>query len=43
MRLHQWAFATDAWREQHGHGAGQHGPDAVVIEQVFEGIGAVMR
>ena len=40
MRLHQWAFATDSWREQHGHAAGEHGPDAEVIEEVFEGIGA---
>jgi dihydrofolate reductase len=40
MRLHQWAFATDAWREQHGGRGGERNADAEVIEEVFEGVGA---
>ena len=34
------AFATDSWREQHGHAEGERGPDAEVVKEVFEGIGA---
>jgi dihydrofolate reductase len=40
MRLHQWAFATDAWREQQGLAGGKRGADAEVIEEVVQGIGA---
>jgi dihydrofolate reductase len=40
MRLHQWAFATDAWREQHGGRGGERNADAEVIEEVFQGVGA---
>jgi hypothetical protein len=25
MRLHQWAFATDTWNEQHGQEGGSRG------------------
>jgi len=40
MRLHAWTFATDGRRAQRGHAQGEHGPDAEVVEEVFEGIGA---
>jgi hypothetical protein len=40
MRLHAWTFAADARRAQRGHAQGEHGPDAEVVEEVFEGIGA---
>ena len=40
MRLHQWAFATDTWNEQHGSEAGERTADSEVIEEVKQGIGA---
>ncbi len=40
MRLHDWAFATSTWREQHGLEGGQHSIDAEVAEQVMQGVGA---
>jgi dihydrofolate reductase len=40
MRLHEWAFATSAWREQHGREGGERNLDAEVAEEMFEGVGA---
>jgi dihydrofolate reductase len=40
LRLHEWAFATEAWRRQHGQEGGDPGPDSQIVEQVVEGIGA---
>jgi dihydrofolate reductase len=40
MRLHQWAFNTAAWREEHGLEGGERGPDSEAIEEGLEGIGA---
>jgi dihydrofolate reductase len=40
MRLHQWAFATDGWREQHGTRGGERNADAEVVEEVVENVGA---
>ena len=40
MRLHEWAFATSTWREQHGQGGGERNLDAEVAEEMFEGVGA---
>jgi dihydrofolate reductase len=40
MRLHQWAFATDAWNEQHGSEGGERTADSLVAEEVVQGIGA---
>lgn len=40
MRLHEWAFATSAWREQHGREGGERNLDAEVTEEMFEGVGA---
>ena len=39
-RLHEWAFATDTWREQHGSGGGERNADAEVAEEVVQGVGA---
>jgi dihydrofolate reductase len=39
-RLHEWAFATSTWREQHGSGGGERNADAEVAEEVVEGVGA---
>jgi dihydrofolate reductase len=40
MRLHEWAFATDAWQGRHGGGEGTRSADSDVIEEVTQGIGA---
>jgi dihydrofolate reductase len=40
MRLHDWAFPTDAWREQHGLDGGERSADAQVVDEVVEGVGA---
>jgi dihydrofolate reductase len=40
MRLHQWAFATDTWHEQHGSEAGERTADSEVVANMMEGIGA---
>jgi dihydrofolate reductase len=40
MRLHQWVFATDSWREQHGEQGGERNADSAVVEEVVENVGA---
>jgi dihydrofolate reductase len=40
MRLHEWAFATDSWNEQHGREGGQAGVDADVAARSMTGTGA---
>jgi dihydrofolate reductase len=40
MRLHEWAFATSTWREQHGQGGGERNVDAEVAEEAMQGVGA---
>jgi dihydrofolate reductase len=40
MRLHEWVFATDSWRAQHGEEGGERNTDAEVVEKMTEGIGA---
>ena len=40
MRLHQWVFATDSWREQHGRGGGERSADSEVVDETVEGVGA---
>jgi dihydrofolate reductase len=40
MRLHEWAFATAAWREQHGREGGERGPDSDVVDEVSRGVAA---
>ena len=39
-RLHDWAFATASWREQHGLEGGERNADSEVVEEVSQGIGA---
>ncbi len=39
-RLHEWMFATEPWRRQHGESGGVRNADADIVERVFEGIGA---
>jgi dihydrofolate reductase len=40
MRLHEWAFATDAWQEQHGSSGGERSPDSEVIAEGVDNVGA---
>jgi dihydrofolate reductase len=40
MRLHEWAFATESWREQHGRRGGERSADADVVDEVTRGVGA---
>jgi dihydrofolate reductase len=40
MRLHEWVFATDSWRQQHGEEGGERSADSEVVEEVVEGVGA---
>ncbi|MBA2579927.1 MAG: dihydrofolate reductase [Thermoleophilaceae bacterium] len=40
MRLHQWPFATDSWREQQGSAGGERTADSEVADEVMRGLGA---
>jgi dihydrofolate reductase len=40
MRLHQWIFATDSWRKQHGEEGGARTADSEVVDEVSQGVGA---
>jgi dihydrofolate reductase len=40
MRLHEWAFATEGWRAQHGLEGGERNADSEVLEKVVQGVGA---
>jgi len=40
MRVHQWAFETDARRGKHGLDAGEESGDAQVVDELVQGVGA---
>ncbi len=40
MRLHEWAFATDSWRGQHGRDGGERSADSEVVDEAVKGVGA---
>ncbi|MER7459942.1 dihydrofolate reductase family protein [Micromonospora sp. NPDC126480] len=40
LRLHEWLFAADRWREQHGRAGGEPGVDSQVVDEVTRGVGA---
>jgi dihydrofolate reductase len=40
MRLHEWIFQTDSWRQQHGLEGGERTTDSEVVEEVVRGVGA---
>ena len=40
MRLHEWAFATDTWNEQHGLEGGERTADSRSPRRSMQGIGA---
>ena len=40
MRLHQWVFATESWREQHGESGGERNVDSEIAAEMMQGNGA---
>ena len=40
MRLHEWAFALAAWREQHGLEGGEVNASTAVVEESLANVGA---
>ncbi|MGC1210005.1 MAG: dihydrofolate reductase family protein [Micromonospora sp.] len=40
LRLHEWYFATERWRKQHGPAGGERNVDAEVVDEMTRGIGA---
>ncbi len=40
MRLHEWAFATEGWREPHGLEGGEPGADSELVKTLTKGVGA---
>jgi dihydrofolate reductase len=40
MRLHEWVFATQSWRGQHGESGGERSADSDVVDEVVRGVGA---
>jgi dihydrofolate reductase len=42
MRLHEWAFALEKWREQHGLEGGENNASTRVVEDSLANIGATV-
>jgi dihydrofolate reductase len=42
MRLHEWAFALAAWREQHGLEGGEENASSAFVEESLANVGAVL-
>jgi len=42
MRLHEWAFALDAWRKEHGEGGGEVNASSEVAEEARANLGATV-
>ncbi|MDH6463599.1 dihydrofolate reductase [Micromonospora sp. A200] len=40
LRLHEWFFGLDAWRERHGLAGGERGVDAEVVDELTRDVGA---
>ena len=38
--LHEWAFATEAWRKAHGGEGGEPGADSELVKGLTQGLGA---
>jgi dihydrofolate reductase len=41
-RLHEWAFAAQSWREQHGLEGGEANEDSEILEEATNATGAVI-
>jgi dihydrofolate reductase len=42
MRLHEWVFGLEAWRQRHGLEGGEVGPSTAIIDQAIVNIGATV-
>src|SRR3954464_6530591 len=42
-QLHEWALATRAWQEAHGHEGGESNPDDGILEETSGRAGATIR
>lgn len=42
MQLHEWAFAAQAWRREHGLEGGEDGIDSEIVDEKTAAIGAVV-
>src|SRR4051812_19761451 len=42
MRLHEWAFALEAFRKSHGLDGGEANRSSVIIGEMFDNVGAVI-
>jgi dihydrofolate reductase len=42
MRLHEWAFALEAWRKPHGEEGGEVNASTKVVEESLENVGATL-
>jgi dihydrofolate reductase len=40
MRLHEWAFALEAWRAPHGQEGGETNASSAVMDEMLENVGA---
>ncbi|MEU9824651.1 dihydrofolate reductase family protein [Micromonospora chersina] len=40
LRLHEWLFASESWRERHGLAGGERNVDAEVVDEITAGVGA---
>lgn len=43
MRLHEWAFALEAWRRPHGKEGGEVNASSAVVEESLQNVGATRR
>jgi dihydrofolate reductase len=42
MRLHEWAFALEAFQQTHGQGGGTVNASTAILNEMFENVGAVI-
>jgi dihydrofolate reductase len=42
MQLHEWVVGLRAWRERHGMEGGEEGPDAALVEEAVNAVGATI-
>jgi dihydrofolate reductase len=42
MRLHDWAFALEAFKKMHGQSGGEVNPSTRMMDEMFENVGAVI-
>ena len=40
--LHDWITGTESWRVRHGYEGGEVTPDSDILDEAFEGVGAII-